>query len=127
MELEKIRDISFIMIIFSFSVLVVAIVTKDPFFDKFGVPLEFEWIIGLFIAGLSSWKLYFNPMKNSRHNVEKDMIGLEKDVSFTKEELKDVKISVNKHEKEINNINSILIIIKNDLGIIKEKLLGPKA
>ncbi|HLC64859.1 MAG TPA: hypothetical protein VJI46_01910 [Candidatus Nanoarchaeia archaeon] len=68
----------------AFAFLTVAIITKDPLFSSFGVPMEFEWIVGLFIACLSSWKLYFAPLKDRAVNTEKEVIYMKSDISSIK-------------------------------------------
>ena len=60
---DKLNNVGIFLILLAFSFLVVAIVTNDPLFQSLGVPQEFEWIVGLFLVALSSWKLYFNPLK----------------------------------------------------------------
>ena len=70
------------------SLIIVAIVTKDPIFSAIGVPAEFEWVVGLFLTGLSSWKLYFSPLKER-------VISTEKEVSS-------IKTSVEKVEKNVD-------------------------
>src|SRR3989338_10474250 len=92
------NELVIIILILSFSFLVVAIITKDPIFSTFGVPPEFEWIVGLFITGLTSWRLYFNPLKER----------------------------VIKTEKEVSSIKTNIEFIKADTNLIKEKILKLK-
>lgn len=73
----------------------VAIATKDPIFSGLGVPTEYEWVVGLFVTGLSSWKLYFGPLKER----------------------------VIKTEMEVTSIQTDVRSIKSDTSLIKEKLL----
>lgn len=61
---DKTSEISPYVFITSGCFLVIAIVTKDPIFSSFGVPAEFEWVVGLVMFAIGSWKSYFNPMKN---------------------------------------------------------------
>ena len=92
---EKIKDRLIVLTLLAFSFLVIAIVTKDPIFSQFGVPLEYEWTVGLFITALASWKLYFNPLKNI--------------VMINQRDIKSIKTSINH--------------MGQDLHLIKEKIL----
>lgn len=92
------QDAAVFISLLSFALLIVAIVTKDPIFSSFGVPPEFEWVVGLFITGLTSWKLYFNPLK--------DRLG--------------------KVESKVDVLHSELNSIKEDTTLIKEKILQRK-
>ena len=94
----KANDTAMIISFLSLALLIVAIVTKDPIFAQFGVPPEFEWIVGLFVTGLTSWKLYFNPLKER----------------------------VIKTEKEVSSIKTNIEFIKADTNLIKEKILKLK-
>ncbi len=80
----KADDATFVIVLLSISFLIVAIVTKDPLFAGFGVPAEFEWIVGLFLAALTSWKLYFNPLKGRVIKAEIDISSLRSDVQSIK-------------------------------------------
>lgn len=83
---KKYEEYGMILIFLAFSFLIVAIITHDPIFSKFGVPMEFEWVVGLFITGFSSWKLYFNPLKKRVMDSEKDISVLKADVHSIKED-----------------------------------------
>ncbi len=100
---QKVRDNAIIFTLLATAFLIVSIATKDPIFSAFGVPNEFEWVVGLFIAGLTSWKLYFGPMKNR-------IIHLEKQSSYTRAEIRYIKEGLGS--------------IRSDLNIIKEKLIS---
>ena len=78
------NELVIIILILSFSFLVVAIITKDPIFSTFGVPPEFEWIVGLFITGLTSWRLYFNPLKERVIKVERKVDFMQGEISSIK-------------------------------------------
>ena len=84
------------------SFLFVGIITRDPLFADFGVPAEYEWIVGLFMAALASWKIYFNPMKQRIGNLERKVDTL------------DAKLDAN------------LGMIQADLQLIKEKLFAAR-
>ena len=92
------RDASFVLSFLSLALLIVAIVTKDPLFSSAGVPAEFEWVVGLFITALSSWKLYFSPLKER----------------------------VMRTEREVSSITTDVAAIKADTTLIKEKILNIK-
>lgn len=77
---------SFPMVLLAFSFLIIAIVTNDPIFTRLGVPMEFEWVVGLFITGLSSWKLYFNPLKERAIRTERKVSTLKSEVDSIKED-----------------------------------------
>jgi len=71
---EKIKRYSDVLVALFFlaaASLIVAIITKDPLFAKFGVPAEYEWVIGMAITLFSTWKLYFDPMKQRLISLEK--------------------------------------------------------
>src|SRR3989344_9152660 len=80
------ESISLALIILAWSFLIVAIVQKDPIFTAFGVPQKFEWVVGLFITALSSWKLYFDPLKQRVIHTEKEVTSLKTDISSIKED-----------------------------------------
>ena len=92
---EKTKDNAIMILMLASAFLILAILTKDPIFSNFGVPNEFEWVIGLFITCLTSWKLYFAPLKER--------------VIMT--------------EKEVSYIKSTLSSMQTDLGLIKQKLI----
>ncbi len=92
---KTIENIVFSIILLAAAFLIVAIVTKDPVFSGLGVPVEYEWVVGLFITGLSSWKLYFGPLKER----------------------------VVKTEREVSNIQTDVKSIKSDTTLLKDKLL----
>lgn len=75
----------------SWAFLIVAIVQKDPIFSSFGVPAEFEWVVGIFITSLTSWKLYFDPLKQRVINTEKDVTSIKTEVSSIKEDTRFIK------------------------------------
>ena len=81
------------------SFLVVAILTRDPLFTEYGIPPEFEWIIGFFIGLFFSWKYYFNPLKKRIMTLEKEVTGFQASTKASFE------------------------MIKDDLTLIKERLL----
>lgn len=82
--------------------LFVGIITKDPLFAQFGVPAEYEWIVGMFMAALASWRIYFNPMKQRIGNLERKVDALD------------------------TKLGASLGMIQADLQIIKEKLFATK-
>ncbi|MBI2575450.1 hypothetical protein HYV82_06220 [Candidatus Woesearchaeota archaeon] len=88
------NDVSFMLIVLASSFLIVGIAKNDPLFSGLGVPLEFEWVVGVFISGLSSWKLYFNPMERritkleiGQSKMRTDIAGIKSDVHLIKERL----------------------------------------
>ncbi len=93
--IKTIENTVFAIILLAAAFLIVGIVTKDPLFSTFGIPAEYEWVVGLFVTGLSSWKLYFGPLKER----------------------------VIKTEKEVSAIQTDVKAIKSDTSLIKEKLL----
>jgi len=78
------------LLLLASSLLIVGIITKDPLFSTFGVPPEFEWVVGLFLTGLSSWKLYFSPLKER--------------VIKTESEVSSIKTSIEKIEKNVDKL-----------------------
>ena len=99
---KKYEKVSIVLFFLAFAFLIVGIVTKDPIFEAFGVPPEFEWVVGLFITGFTSWKIYLNPLKERIIGVETNVASLKSDVT------------------------SNFSLIKSDLDLIKNKLLGKK-
>lgn len=95
---EKSDTIIMQLNVLAFVLLFGAIITKDPLFAQFGVPSEFEWVVGLFIAAFMSWKWYFNPMKER----------------------------LIKTEKAVERLESEFGVMKGDIILIKEHLLGTK-
>ncbi len=99
LKYKKIEKAIPFFLLLAISLIIVAIATKDPLFTSFGIPVEFEWVVGLFITGLSSWKLYFSPLKER----------------------------VIKTEKEVSSLKSDVKSIKEDTNLIKEKLINQKS
>lgn len=96
------NSVSIALMILAFSFLIIAVATKDPLFKGFGVPQEYEWVVGFFLVGLSSWKLYFNPLKERVINVEKKISSLD------------------------SGVKTGFSSIKEDLTLIKNKLINNK-
>ncbi len=97
-KVKTVNEWSIIFTILSFAFLFVAIITKDPLFSSVGVPPEFEWVVGLFITGLTSWKLYFNPLKERVIKVERkvdfiqgEISSIKTDTTFIKEKVLNIK------------------------------------
>lgn len=88
---RRIESITIIIILLAWSFLIVAIVQKDPIFSNFGVPPELEWVVGLFITALSSWKLYFDPIKQRMIRTEKEVVSIKTDVSAIKSDVSLIK------------------------------------
>lgn len=89
--------------------LVVGIITKDPVFSFWGVPPEFEWVVGVVLGVLVVWKYLYNPLQDRVIGLEKNIVGLEKDMVEVKSDLraKDFRFG----------------IIESDLAMIKRKIL----
>jgi len=82
--IKRAENIAFLIIILAGAFLIVAIATRDPLFSGIGVPAEYEWVVGLFITGLSSWKLYFGPLKERVIRTEKEASTIQADVKSIK-------------------------------------------
>ncbi len=98
-------DTAIIISFLSLALLIVAIVTKDPIFAQLGVPPEFGWIVGLFITGFTSWKLYLDPLKERVIKVERKVDVL---------------------HSEVSSIKTDIEFIRTDTNLIKEKILSRK-
>lgn len=109
---KRFENIAMPIILLAFSFLIIGIVTKDPLFSPFGVPVEFEWVVGLFFVGLSAWRFYFNPLKERVIDSEKDISSLKTDVSNIKTDIAFVK----------NDIS----VVKTEVGFIKDYLINKK-
>lgn len=83
-SVKYIDNLVFSLIMLAGAFLIVAIATKDPVFSGLGVPAEYEWVVGLFITGLSSWKLYFGPLKERVIKTEKEVSSIQTDVKSIK-------------------------------------------
>lgn len=94
----KLEKLVMPLLFFSLALLIVAIVTKDPLFSSFGIPPEFEWVIGLFITGFTSWKVYFDPLKSRVIRTEREVFSLKTEIGS----------------------------VKSDTSLIKEILIGKK-
>jgi hypothetical protein len=90
------ETVAMILLFVSFSSLIVAIATDDPLIAAFGVPAEYEWVVGLSIAAITSWRIYFNPMKERLMRLE----------------------------KRFGKMEEAMQRIGDDVRLIKEKLLG---
>ena len=89
-----VRDGDVVVFLLGVSSLAGAILTRDPIFSSFGVPLEFEWVVGLFIAGSAAWKVYFAPLKERVVKNETGIVGVlarlkgvEEDVHLVKQKM----------------------------------------
>ncbi|OIO64109.1 hypothetical protein AUJ68_07310 [Candidatus Woesearchaeota archaeon CG1_02_57_44] len=58
------------------SFLIVGMLTKDPLFSAFGVPLEFEWAVGTGIVLFGAWHFYLHPMNRRLVRTEQDISGI---------------------------------------------------
>ncbi|MBI5871603.1 hypothetical protein HZB88_00795 [archaeon] len=88
------------------SFMIAAIITKDPIFSAIGVPAEFEWVVGLFLTGFSSWKLYFSPLKER--------------VISTEKEIGSIKTSVERIEKNVDMLTNKIL---NEKVECKKKII----
>lgn len=93
------EDVFSLLFFLGVSFLIVGIITKDPLFAQFGVPSEYEWVVGMVIAGLLSWRVYFNPLK-------KKVYAMDREIGEIKAEMR-----------------TEFRTIKSDLILIKEKIL----
>lgn len=89
------------------SFLVVGIITRDPLFAQFGVPGEYEWVVGMFMAVLASWRVYFNPIKQRVGRLETRVEALDAKLTAQMDGL----------DKRIENMHG-------DIHLIKEKLFA---
>jgi|SRR3989344_5274626 len=81
--------------------LIMAILTKDLVtIMGITVPMELQWLGSLLITGFGTWKFYLNPLKERVINVEKDVSSINAE------------------------IKSSFSSIKEDLSLIKNKLIG---
>lgn len=96
---DKRDDIGFLLTMFAACFLVVSIVTRDPIFTQFGVPMEFEWVVGMCAILSACWRFYLRPWKER-------CFGTERDVSAIKADLDAMRV---------------------DLSLIKAKLIGDAA
>lgn len=99
---EQKNDRTIMISILAAAFLIIAIITKDPIFTTFGVPAEFEWVVGIFITCLSSWKLYFSPLKERVVKLEKKVVVIESHLANIKNDLIIIKEILLKSPKEIN-------------------------
>ncbi len=67
------EDVFPILFFLGVSFLIVGIITKDPLFAQFGVPSEYEWVVGMVIAGFLSWRVYFNPLKKKVYAMDREL------------------------------------------------------
>lgn len=93
---RKIDDTISLLSILQIFVIIMAIATKNPIFEMIGLPKEYEWLGGILTAGFIVWVSYLNPLKNR-------VIEVEKDTREIKTEIKN---------------------IKEDTGIIKDKIIN---
>ncbi len=99
---QKKENNIFMILILASAFLFVAIVSKDPIFSAFGVPVEFEWVVGIFITSFTSWKLYFAPLKERVVSTEKEIITI---------------------KSNLESIKNSLAMIDSDIGLLKDRLL----
>ena len=60
-----------LLVVTSFSFLILALMTKDPIFSTMGLPPEYEWLAGLLLSGFTAWQFYLNPLKERVIRLEK--------------------------------------------------------
>lgn len=93
---------------------IVAIATKDPILEFFGISTMLEWWINTIALFFVAWWYYFNPLKSRVVQNEKDIVGLKKDIGSLKTETRTLK----------NDLDSKFNLINSDLHLIKEKLFN---
>ena len=71
----------------AFGFIVLGILTDDPIFAAIGLPPEFEWIGGLSLFGFSLWLFYLAPLKNRVIKSEKDIVIIKTDVKTIREDV----------------------------------------
>ena len=76
------------------SFLIVGVLTRDPLFAQFGVPAEYEWVIGLSITAFSSWQVYFNPLKKKVYAMDREIGELKTDMQTVKVDIALIKEKV---------------------------------
>lgn len=88
---DVVDDVGILVFIFLSSLLVISIATKDPLqFLGIEIPVELEWLVSLLISGFGVWKFYLNPLKKKVYDMDR--------------EVGEVKISVDKVEKNVDKL-----------------------
>ncbi|RLE42681.1 hypothetical protein DRJ48_03035 [Candidatus Woesearchaeota archaeon] len=81
------------------SLLIIAIVTNDPItIAGFRFPVELEWLVSLMAVGFGSWRYYLNPLKKKVYEMD----------------------------REIGEVRTHVLGMKEDVNLIKKKILNSK-
>jgi len=69
------------LVFIQFIFLIIAISIKDPLFEAIGVPIGYEWVVGILVSGFGLWFYYLNPLKERVIETEKEIKVVKNDVS----------------------------------------------
>jgi len=53
--------------------ILMAILTNDPFFQFIGLPKEYEWLAGLLTSAFTGWLTYLRPLKNKVNDMNREV------------------------------------------------------
>jgi hypothetical protein len=86
---KRIDNWSDFFLVYALLVLLLVIFSGDPF--ETPLPQEYQWLVTLFVAWISLWRLYLNPLKERVITIEKDFEGIKKDIHHIKEDVSKIK------------------------------------
>lgn len=90
------ENYAFPIIIIGATLLIMALVTKDPIsFAGITIPTEIQWLGSMLVTGFGAWKFYLNPLKTKVYAMDR--------------EIGEVKTSVHKVESNVSIILSKLM------------------
>lgn len=90
------REGALLFFVLLMPIIFIAITTKDPIqFGNFEIPTELQWLGSLFASFFGAWQFYLKPLKNK-------VFGMDREIG-------EIKISVEKVEKNMDKITDILL------------------
>ena len=85
------EDYALPIIIIGATLLIMALITKDPFnIAGITIPTEIQWLGSMLVTGFGAWKFYLNPLKSKVYAMDR--------------EIGEVKTSVHKVESNVSMI-----------------------
>ncbi|GEM_PF-2376805 len=71
---QKLDEYGMLFTIWLTSLVIIAIVTKDPL-ELLGMPIpaEMQWLGSMVLAGFGAWRLYLNPLQLKVYNMDREL------------------------------------------------------
>ncbi len=89
------EDKGMLVFIISASVIIIAIITKDPLTVMgISIPTELQWLGSLIITGFGAWRFYLNPLKSKVYSMDREVGEVRADVANIKSDVRLIKENV---------------------------------